>query len=195
MAVANNIFPPDHEISVFDKKFISQQYNTYTIKEGQHVIDNKGAALFDCIYEDNKVTVNDNSGKTIFNVRYNEIVYPIEKLTIYPENTDSKSLITFNLKRTFLSKKYIIDFFNQATQMNETIEMNCHSSFSNFDIYAGRKKDNSPLICKITKIKTQVLTGEDFIIEMAPNVDTLFMIAIGICVYKIYLNTYIVTSW
>ncbi|OUM57015.1 hypothetical protein PIROE2DRAFT_18134 [Piromyces sp. E2] len=183
-----SLSPPDHKISVFDDKYLSKQNTKFILEEGINIIDENGFKIYSCTNELNKVEVYDNTEKTVlFNVRYNEMKYPIDKLTIYSGKTETNVAATIAMKYSFLSKKYFIEYVNKETNKTEMLEIKNDLSFTTVDIYAGKKKEGAPKIGTIIKQKGN--RDKDFSIEVAANVDQLFMIAIGICQYKLYLNS------
>ncbi|ORX47372.1 hypothetical protein BCR36DRAFT_371855 [Piromyces finnis] len=70
------------------------------------------------------------------------------------------------------------EFFNMATEKKELIELRCSTLFSKCSFYYGRKKENGVLICQINTLKSCL--NCDYKIDIAPGVDTLFMLMIFI---------------
>eukprot|EP00833_Pecoramyces_ruminatium_P013321 jgi/Orpsp1_1/1187353/evm.model.d7180000057086.1 len=192
MSNKNSVVPPEIDIIAFDKKFISQQSSIYFLKEGKIITNDEKIEMFNCNDEINKVIVYNNNHLPLFNVQCNALSYPIEKLTIYESNMNEKVIASLKIKRTFMKKKYVIEYFNKTNNKNEILNMECDGSYTSCEIYYGKKKEGGSMICKIVKLKTP--SEKDFSIELAPKVDYLFMIAIAICQYKLNLNTTHITS-
>ena len=186
-----SVTPPEKEIIVFDKNFISQHPCKFFIKEGKTVTNDDGITVFNCNDEINKVIVSSNNNP-LFNVQCNALNYPIEKLTIYSDSNNAKVISSIKIKRSFLKKKFIIDFFNKTINKNESLNMECDGSYTSCEIYYGKKKEGAPMLCKILKLNTP--SEKDYSIELASKVDYLFMVAIAICQMKLNLNTYHMTS-
>ncbi|OUM62308.1 hypothetical protein PIROE2DRAFT_44426 [Piromyces sp. E2] len=121
--------------------------------------------------------------KPILNIQH-KILTLKGNIKIYAEDKQDKILATIN-KKSFISvKKYIIEFYNQATEKTEYLDMKCDFFSYSCGIYYGHEKEGAPLICKITKkidMKLVFTTQENYFVQIAPGVDAALMMAIAIC--------------
>jgi len=60
--------------------------------------------------------------------------------------------------------------------------MNCSESYNTIGFFNGKEKEGTPLICRMHYIPEKSLLNVKgkYIIEIVPNVDTLFMLGLGI---------------
>jgi len=182
---------PDHPIVAFDSDYVLPQQIHYNVNEDLVISDEFQNIIYTSQCELNKITVrNGKEGNVVFNVKFNEMIRPIEKFTIYLGSTDTTEIATVKLKPSFLSKKYIIDFVNKTSNNREELILKCNTAFSTCEIYSGNKKFGAPLICKMRQI---FVIKFDF--DIAPNVDRLFMLAIAEVFFKLNKINTQVGSW
>jgi len=182
-----SLTPPNHIISVFDEKYVSQQDTKFVLEGGINILNEDGFKVYSCTNELNQVVFSDTGKNVLFNMKYNEMKYPIDKITIYSGKTGSNAVATLIGRFSILSRKYIIEYIDRETNKTQVLEMKCDLSCTTGEIYDGKKKEGAPKIGIIKKRKSA--SDKDFSIEVAAKVDQVFMIAIGICVYKLYLNS------
>jgi len=105
-------------------------------------------------------------------------------IKIYADKNDQKQLASISKKSIFSIKKYIIEFYNQATEQTEYLEMKCDYFSFTCGIFYGKEKEGAPLICKVIKrldAKLLFTSQENYYCQIAPGVDLAFMVALSIC--------------
>ncbi|ORX52245.1 hypothetical protein BCR36DRAFT_411687 [Piromyces finnis] len=90
-----------------------------------------------------------------------------------------KLLVDIHSKNSFKAKKYSVSFHNIPTESNLVIDFNIESSFRSAGIFLGKERNNNSMLCKIYRIKGKHSYSE-YIMEIAPKVDSILMVALGI---------------
>eukprot|EP00833_Pecoramyces_ruminatium_P005411 jgi/Orpsp1_1/1179443/evm.model.c7180000069382.1 len=113
-----------------------------------------------------------------------------KNIEIYANASDQNQFASISKKSFLRIKKCIIEFYNQATEQKEYLEMKCDFFHFTCGIFYGKEKEGAPLICKVIKrldAKLFFTTQENYYCEVAPGIDLAFMTALAICFdeYKI----------
>ncbi|ORX86183.1 hypothetical protein BCR32DRAFT_325071 [Anaeromyces robustus] len=183
----------NNEICVLNNRYIS---NTKTIfylnclinaRNQQYIItDENKNNLFLCnIYNSKKCKLFDINNAELLQFH---IKTTLDGLRLYVDNCN---MYEDNLKIKFLQRKsmkaikYTIEYFNQYTGREEILDVNCTSNYFNIGIYYGKRKEGGSLICSINR--PQVLS-KNLIIEIAPDVDIMFMITIIFGIIELLLE-------
>jgi len=89
------------------------------------------------------------------------------------------------------AEKYTVTFYNQATEKNETLSMNCATSYRSCGIFYGVEEEGAPMVCRIHEVKTKAFLGTKtkLEIEMASGVDSMFMCAFAICLNELKVKS------
>jgi len=189
------ISSPKNEIAVVDPRFVFRTPVTLILREKIFSFSGDDFSIKDV----NDVEYFRCKGKA-FSIRDKKILYDLYQkpilniqhkiftmkgnIKIYADNEDTKVLATIN-KKSFISvKKYIVEFYNQATERNEYFDMKCDFFSFTCGIFYGHEKEGAPMVCKITKkldAKLVFTTQENYYVQIAPGVDAALMVAIAIC--------------
>ncbi|ORX52240.1 hypothetical protein BCR36DRAFT_582740 [Piromyces finnis] len=118
----------------------------------------------------------------ILNIK-NQLLSLKDKSTIYLGSNSEKVIATINQKNMMNLNKYTLEFFNQAQDKNEFLDMKCNIMGSSCGIFYGKEKEGAPMVCKITrKINASILSSEsNYYVEIAPGVDIALIVAATIC--------------
>jgi len=189
------INPPKNDIVVVDPRFVFRMPVTLILREkifcfsgdDFSIKDLNDVEYFRCkgkalSIRDKKVLY-DLYQKPILNIQH-KIFTMKGNIKIYADNEENKILATVN-KKSFISvKKYIVEFYNQATGKNEYFDMKCDFFSFTCGIFYGHEKEGAPMVCKVTKkldVKLVFTTQENYYVQIAPGVDAALMVAIAIC--------------
>jgi len=185
---------PKNKIVAIEDRFAFPQPVTLVLKEkifsfsGDDftITDVNGTSYFKCkgkafsIRE--KKVLYDLYNKPLLSIK-NKLMSLRGKLKIF-DGAGEKVLVTVEPQSLFLNKKYLINFTNLATGKEDYIEMKCDLVGCTAGIFHGKEKEGAPLICKIHKkfdAKLLLTSQENYYIEIAPGVDSSFMMALAIC--------------
>ncbi|ORX86178.1 hypothetical protein BCR32DRAFT_265134 [Anaeromyces robustus] len=188
------ISSPGTEILVTDNQYILLKPSINYLQEKQGVfskpeytIKNKdGEEIYKC----KEKTKNMKNVKLISNLKDVSLLVIRDGTSSYMEicdgTNDKKIYATISTKNTIESEKYTINFYNQVSEKNETLYMNCDSTYRSCGIFYGKETDGSPLICKIIQMKSKSMFNNktNYSIEIASGVDSLFMMGLAICLIE-----------
>ncbi|KAG4084815.1 tubby C-terminal-like domain-containing protein [Neocallimastix lanati (nom. inval.)] len=185
----------DHDIAVTEQRFVFDKPINLVLKENIMsfsgddftIKDTEGVSYFKCkgkaMNIRDKKTIYDLYGTPILNIR-NTILFLKDRMKVYADKDDKKTLATVTPVTSINSRKYTISFYNIATEKEETLDMKCDFFSHSCGIFYGKEKEGSPMICKIVKKIDAVsfLTNKDnYYVEVAPGIDAALMVAIAIC--------------
>ncbi|KAL6589615.1 tubby C-terminal-like domain-containing protein [Neocallimastix sp. 'constans'] len=132
----------------------------------------------------NRVIINDLYDLPILNIR-NQILSLKDKITIYRGDDNKEVLATISQKSILNIKKYTLEFFNQATDKKEFLDLKCDLMGSACGVFYGKEKDNAPMVCKIVrKIENKSILAspqESYYVDISPGVDIAIIVAATIC--------------
>jgi len=104
---------------------------------------------------------------------------------VYLKDKKETLLIETTSKFSWVANKLIVKYHNIATESEETLDLNMESYYRSAGLFAGKEKENAPMICKIMRMKG-TSSHSEYSIEMAAGVDNVFLLAIGI----IFMSSY-----
>jgi len=182
---ANEINPPDHEILVFKPNYLSKRHNILCLREGfsqfcSHVlivVDSEGKELYNCKDKGNRI-----------------VLYDIDKtpiLNAYAENSNYQNMRIFEGKKEDVfvgsiktnddidsdQRTYIADFINKITRNDEELEIRYNKIDDYYGVYCNRGLPTETMIGKIKKASN---ISRKIMIEYAPRVDYMYMLALGV---------------
>jgi len=105
------------------------------------------------------------------------------KINIYVGDKQEKVLATLTKKNLIDSKDIIIEFFNQATDKKEKLELKCDYFSHSCGIFYGEEK-GAPMICRIIR-KKEVNCTNFYYVKIASGVDIALIVAIFLCFGRI----------
>ena len=190
---SNVLSYPRNPIVVTDNRFIYPQQIALYLQEKIYswtgddfaITDFNGIPFFRCggrafSFKQKKV-INDVYGVPIFNIKH-ELLSLRGRFKLYQGAESFRVLASIDPINTFGSI-YSINFFNIATGQNDYLELACDLVGSRCGIFHGSARGGAPLICRINKqydAKNYYFDKQNYVVEIAPNVDTAFMIGLGI---------------
>ena len=120
-------------------------------------------------------------GIPIYNIKH-EIFSLRGRFKLYQGNTGAREIASIDPISTFGSL-YSISFYNLATGRNDYLELACDLMGSRCGIFHGSAKQGAPMICRINKqydAKNFYFDKQNYVVEIAPNVDAALMVGLGI---------------
>jgi len=149
-----------------------------------------GIDYFKCNKGDAFRVVHDNNNTPLFNFR--EKLFS-SKTKIYKGKDDKDILATITPKNSTVAIKFSVEFFNQATEKTEILDMNCDGFYGSCGIFQGKEKEGSPMVAKIVEIMDAnsflLETESRYSIEMAANVDNALIIALAVFFAKMNIGS------
>ena len=128
-----------------------------------------------------KKVINDIYGIPIYNIKH-ELLSLRGRFKFYYGDQGNNIIASVDPISTFGSL-YSVTFFNQATGQNDYLELACDLMGSRCGIFHGNAKAGAPMICRINKqydAKNFYYNKQNYVVEIAPNVDAALMIGLGI---------------
>jgi len=189
------ISSPKNDIVCTESRFISRKPVTLILREKLFefsdddfiIKDTNNTEYFKCKEKINrfkeKKTIYDLCETPILNIHH-KILSLRKYIKIYSDENEQRQLASIHKKSLFSIKKYIIEFYNQATEQTEYLEMKCDYFSFTCGIFYGKEKEGAPLICKVIKrldAKLLFTSQENYYCQIAPGVDLAFMVALSIC--------------
>ena len=178
---SNYVSIPRNPIIATDNRFVyPHQINLYLQEkiyswtgDDFAITDFNGVPFFRCggrafSFREKKV-INDIYGIPIFNIKH-ELLSLRGRFKIYQGDQSLRILASVDPISTFGSI-HSVSFYNLATCQNDYLEIH------------GNAKAGAPLICRINKqydAKNYFFDKQNYVVEIAPNVDAAFMIGLGI---------------
>jgi len=186
---------PKNDICATEQRFIFRQPLTLILREKIFSFSGDDFSIKDA----NNVEYFKCKGKA-FNIRDKKILYDLyqkpilniqhkiltlkRNIKIYAEDKTEKIYATIN-KKSFISvKKFIVEFYNQATEKTEYLDLKCDFFSYTCGIFYGHEKEGAPMVAKVTKnfdCKLVFTSQENYYLQIAPGVDAALMVAIAIC--------------
>ncbi|ORX47373.1 hypothetical protein BCR36DRAFT_584878 [Piromyces finnis] len=183
--------PLNNNICVIDDKYVSEEKTTFHYKSTGKVFihfqveDEKNIIWYKLSGFTGERSLRDpKTNKVLFKFKSKTHLTKSNEIIITSMKDDKEiQTITCNSNVKSSLKCYIceIEFFNIATEKKELIEIQCSPLFNYCSIYYGRKKENGVLIGQFSSSKT--LFNYDFKIDIAPGVDTLFILLLIIEIF------------
>jgi len=186
---------PRNDICVIDNEYLSEESSTYYFKSTgkigikYHFEDANNKVLYKCQYKTLSGNFNFNHPKTdrpLVKIKGKfHFLKPNDIYITRFKNGKEIDTVSCNIKVNikWSSYRYIIEFYNKATEKNEIIEVDCLGKYKDCTIYYGLKKEKGIPICKFDSSK--YFLGIDFKIDISPRVDTLFMLVVIEYVYHL----------
>ena len=128
-----------------------------------------------------KKVISDLYGMPIFNIKH-ELFSLRGRFKLYYGDAGDKIMASIDPVNTFGSI-HSVSFFNIATGQNDYLELACDLVGSRCGIFHGSAKAGAPLICRINKqydAKNYFYDKQNYVMEIAPNVDAALMVGLGI---------------
>jgi len=193
--MSNELTPPKNKIVAVSEDYTSMEPTTYTVKYKDNllsieVFDSNGKQCFKTKNIVTGIGIYDMNDEQI--LKLNENLFPSAKLISKKE--DKKEIAKFETKNTTTTHhKFKVEFSNKAGEVSEFLNIHCTSSYRGIGVFSGDEKEGAPMICRmINSSKTHntnyynsygVYTS-NYTVEIAPNVDNLFMIAVMIYIME-----------
>jgi len=190
---SNYVSIPRNPIIATDNRFVyPHQINLYLQEkiyswtgDDFAITDFNGVPFFRCggrafSFREKKV-INDIYGIPIFNIKH-ELLSLRGRFKIYQGDQSFRILASVDPISTFGSI-HSVSFYNLATCQNDYLEIASDFLGSRCGIFHGNAKAGAPLICRINKqydAKNYFFDKQNYVVEIAPNVDAAFMIGLGI---------------
>ncbi|KAG4083908.1 hypothetical protein H8356DRAFT_1746596 [Neocallimastix lanati (nom. inval.)] len=196
--VNKKISSPGTDIFVNDNKYISPKPTVMSLEEKQGFLknnfiikDRNGIECFKC--EKGKTITSSKNGEPLLILKEGNLS---SYMKIVGGNNKNKVIATINTKDSVAEEKYKVTYFNQASEREEILEMNCDATYRSCGIFYGKENEGAPLICKIIEMKSKSFFSNktNYTIEIASGVDNLFMTSLAICLtemkeqYQMNLN-------
>ncbi|ORX52250.1 hypothetical protein BCR36DRAFT_582748 [Piromyces finnis] len=186
---------PEYDVVAIDPKYVFDKTTKLLLKEGLFSIsgddfaikDTSGKSYFKCEGKTfsirDKKFISDMEGNPLFCIS-NAVLFFKGKMKIYEGNTTKKVIANIIPQTSIKSRKYVITYYNISTEKEEILNMKFDFYNHSCGIFCGKEKEGAPMICKIIKkvdAKRILTNKENYYIEIAPNVDIAFMVALAIC--------------
>jgi len=174
---------PKNDIYVLDNKFISDKNAVYYMEGNRpvrskfYIKDNKGKELYVCQYQlFSDGNFKDSKGNNILSFKIKDHLFSKQsELNIKYGENDQNICCMLTRRIAFGYFKFYVEFYNKATERNEILDVQIKFNFKNCNIYYGKQKENGQLICSFS---SPIKLKYNFKIEIAPNVDHLFINAL-----------------
>ena len=190
---SNYLSAPRNPIAITDLRFAFGQPLTLSLQEKIYslsgddfnITDFNGNPYFKCggrtFSLREKKVISDVYGIPLYNIKH--IIFSLRgRFKFYYGEKGDKIIASVDPINTFGSL-YSVTFFNIATGQNDYLELACDLTGSRCGIFHGNAKQGAPLICRINKQydeKNFYCNKQNYVVEIAPNVDAAFMIGLGI---------------
>ena len=150
-----------------------------------NITDMNGTPFFRCggrafSFKQKKV-ISDLYGMPIYNIKH-ELFSLRGRFKLYYGDMGNRIMASVDPVDTFGSI-HSVSFFNIATGRNDYLELACDLVGSRCGIFHGSARGGAPLICRINKqydAKNYFYDKQNYVVEIAPNVDAALMIGLGI---------------
>ena len=150
-----------------------------------NITDFNGTPYFRCggkafSFREKKV-ISDIYGIPIYNIKH-ELLSLRGRFKLYFGDVGDRIMASVDPVNT-LGSIHSVTFFNIATGQNDYLELACDLVGSRAGIFHGSAKAGAPLICRINKqydAKNYFYNKQNYVVEIAPNVDAALMIGLGI---------------
>ena len=186
------LIEPDNKVVVFDKENLSPEKSIYYIRnKGTFKIkyilqDSEHNDLYTCKFKNSLESgyLKDSNEKKFllfkfFNNKSGESVIAFYK---DDKNTHSVTCKLTSRRSTTSYSKYTVEFENKETSKTEILDIHYNNKES--FIYYGKQKEDGQLICKLFPPNSLNIY---YTIEIAPNVDQLFINVILCIIIRIIL--------
>ncbi|ORX86172.1 hypothetical protein BCR32DRAFT_325066 [Anaeromyces robustus] len=186
----SEVIEPPNEIVALEERFVFHRPITlvigaklFTFTEDDYTIkDDEGMDYFKCsgnsLNISNKKIIYDLYDLPLLNIK-NQILSLRDKVTVYLGETEEEVFATVTQKSMVNVTKYTLDFFNQAKDKKEFLDLKCDIVGNSCGVFYGKEKEGAPMIGKITrKIESSTYS---YTVEIAPKVDIALMVAATIC--------------
>jgi len=195
------VIEPDNKIVVIDKENLSFENSIYNLKNKEKSLsynlvfqDSKENDLYTCKFKSlsDKGYFKDFNEKIIVSFKLHGHFSGKYDITINKEDKDTHSVTCQLIPRNSTSSymKYTVEFKNKETGKTEILDVQYKNNLKKCFIYYGKQKENGQLICKLL---TTNLMKNDFTIEIAPNVDQLFINVIIYIILRMF-QTHIIMA-
>ena len=124
-----------------------------------------------------KKTFYDLYDKPIYNIKHGFF----KGYKFYLGAEEQQVIVNVKTLGSFNNTEYQVTFKNRINGMDERLELICDYTGSICGIFNGYAKQGAPLICKITKKYKLFSGGDNYIVEIAPNIDAALMLGLGVC--------------
>jgi len=188
--IKRKISNPPRDIAVINPAFIFRQpvvliMEHHSITSPKYIIKGTNGQIFFSGYDSlTKCVVYDAGNKPLINIRTNLT----GDFKVYlGKDKQNKPIVETCSKRSWAADKKTVHYYNLTRNCGEVLDLNMESSYRSAGLFAGKEKHDAPMICKIMRLKSnQSFSHSEYSIEMAPNVDNLFLVAIGIMFMSSY---------
>ncbi|ORX75956.1 hypothetical protein BCR32DRAFT_329585 [Anaeromyces robustus] len=192
--VKKEISKPPNEITVIDSAYVFQGKVDFTMEYQSNTRpsiafkNSNGTTVYTANASLSKTTLYDFRKNPVLNVRKDES----ENYKFYTGNNTDNLIGETRPKKSWHAKKYTISCKNTTTNSDLTLDMNAENNYRSCGIFVGKEKNNAPMICKILKSKTETSDNDNlqFSIEISPDVDYLFMLALCLVFIEKYEKKY-----
>jgi len=138
-----------------------------------------GVEYYRCSYNLNTIIVYSMYGEPLCNIEDSQMTFK-NKQTIY-RGTSKDVLSTVKAKDSTVGFKFVVEFTNLSSEKTELFDMNCDIQYRACGIFYGKEKSGAPMVCKILK---NCYYASLFKIEIAPGIDSAFMVALSLLFMK-----------
>ena len=180
IVATNTCFAYPYQINLF----LQEKIYSWT-GDDFNITDMYGTPFFRCggrafSFKQKKV-ISDLYGMPIYNIKH-ELFSLRGRFKLYYGDAGDKIMASIDPVNTFGSI-HSVSFFNIATGRNDYLELACDLVGSRCGIFHGSARGGAPLICRINKqydAKNYFYDKQNYVVEIAPNVDAALMIGLGI---------------
>ncbi|ORX52248.1 hypothetical protein BCR36DRAFT_36201 [Piromyces finnis] len=182
------------EVSLVGEKHILLKPSIYTL-EKNNITNQTG----DIYYKIIEKTFSFKKEKIIVDINNNPLLIikngsSSSSIEIFSILNSRKVIASITKVNSFTdAEKYIIIYYNQTSEKNETLSMNCATSYRSCGIFNGVEEEGASLICKISerKAKSFFNSKSRFNIEISSGNDGLFMSALALCLNELKYQNYL----
>ncbi|ORX84280.1 hypothetical protein BCR32DRAFT_326008 [Anaeromyces robustus] len=177
---------PNEELCIIDSKYVNEKESLYYLKfdyiprteyllqDSNHndifKITYSGLCTYDTIFKDIK------SGQELYKCERKEHLTKSNEFKIKDIEKDETIFeAKISKKNSLTHYKYLVTFTNKVTGKDESLEFVFSFSGQECKVYYGEKKKEGKLICQSSNISKTAYENK---IEIASNVDTMFMLII-----------------
>jgi len=192
--MSTSVVSPNNKIVNFGDEYISKEPTTFTFHVMDsfykyEILDSNGNECFKAKHSrmTNYITLYDLNKKPLATIKNG---FNCQK--IFSDTEYDKEMACFKFRNTSTQlHKFNVEYFNKATKRSEILKINCSRSYRTIGVFDGKESEGAPMICRMdTKSLEYFSPYKNFRynIEIAPNVDVLYMISLFIFILRLNIR-------
>jgi len=190
---SKNVTSPDNKLVAIDENYVTKEPTTYKINFEEKLSDNY--KILDSNDKECYIVKKKTFGDVaICNLNEEPLILIKDDFTLKIlkyEKEGKKVIAKVEYKATMKHNKYEVKFKNISTGKDETLCLNGSSTYNTVGVFNGKEKEGAPMISRMQNtinVSSFFNYKGQFTIEIAPNVDSLLMIALGLFISLTKIN-------